>query len=217
MNKIEIEELKIYRNKSKRELLFLKMLKKPGNEINLYKQHYGNFMSEDEVEANAVLALDCAYEEIEERLFEFALQRINFKRIFSKHLQRACRKLKEDNEPLSKSLGKGFRNENSRKCWDGYLANFSTTNEELLIDETFMESFNSDSDYLADVAKMTKTEEGSDVYLDLMSRYVDHMSYKEIALEMRNSGKSILTISKRLRNYVQKLQKRANLLKIEGL
>ncbi len=217
MNKLEIEELKTYRSKSKRDSLFLKMLKNPDNELNMYKQHYGNFMSEDEVEANAVLSLDSAYEEVEERMFEFALQRINFKRIFSKHLQRTCRKLKEDNEPLSKSLGKGFRNENSRRCWDGYLANFSTTNEELLIDETFMKSFNNNSDYLTDIAKMTKSEEGSDVYLDLMSRYMDHMSYKEIALEPRNSGRGILTISKRLRNYVAKLQKRANLLKIEGL
>jgi hypothetical protein len=217
MNKSEIEELKSYRDESKRGLLFLKKAEHFSKIIADHKKHFGGFMSEEDVDSNAALALSDTYDEIEERMFTFALMRIDSNRMFGKHLQRVCRQHKIDCEPLSKILGKGFRKENMGRCWDGYTSNFCSTDEEELVDSTFMESFSSKTDYSNIIAKLTEGEETTDVYFDLKSRFIDHMSFKEVSEETRNIGRSSDFISKRLYRYVEKLQKRANLLKIEGL
>jgi hypothetical protein len=216
MDKIEIEDLKSYRTKSKRKELFSTLHNKFGHEINMSKQHFNRFMTDDEIDANAVLAIDDVYAEVEERMFEFALKKINIRRLFAKHIQRQCRKLKVDNEPLSKSIGKGFRKEHMGRAWDGYLATFCTFGEELAVDELFVSSFESNIDYLEMLPKLTEPEQNEDVYFDLLDRYVCHMSFVEISMETRNSGRSTTSISQRLIRYVEKLKKRANLLKIEG-
>ena len=216
MNKSEIEDLKSYIDKNKRESLFLKKAKQYSKIIADHKKHFNGFMSEEDVDSNAALALSDTYDEIEERMFTFALMRIDANRMFGKHLQRVCRQHKVDNEPLSKVLGKGFRKENMGRCWDGYSSSYCSTEEEELVDTTFMESFDSKTDYSGILSKIIETDEGSDVCFDLKSRFIDHMSFKEISEEVRNSGKSATSISQRLIRYVEKLQKRVNLLKIEG-
>ena len=216
MDKIEIEDLKSYRNKSKRKELFSTLNDKFGDEIGMSKLHFKHLMTEDEIDANAVLAIDEVYAEVEERMFEFALKKINIRRLFVKHIQRQCRRLKVDNEPLSKSIGKGFRKEHMGRTWDGYLDTFCTSGEELAVDELFINSFESNIDYLKMLPKLTEPEQNKDVYFDLLDRYVCHMSFKEISMETRNIGRPTDAISKRLIRYVEKLQKRANLLKIEG-
>jgi hypothetical protein len=215
MNKLEIEDLKKYRDESKRELLFSDIPEKFQRELISHKAQFKGFMTEEDVDSNAVLALSDTYDEIEERMFEFALKRIDFRRTFSKHMKRECRQLKSDNEPLSKSLAKGFRNDNMRRCWDGYSANYSSTDEETLVDNSFVESFGKAADYSGQLSRITQDEEGSDVNLDLKDRYIDHMSFREISKEARNSGKSAVAISKRLHRYVIKLQERVKL--TEGL
>ncbi len=116
---------------------------------------------------------------------------------------------------MSKSLAKSFNNDYLRRCSAGSSANYSSTDEETLVDNSFVESFGNAADYSGQLSRITQDEEGSDVNLDPTYRYIDHMSFREISKEARNSGKSAVAISKRLHRYVIKLQERVKL--TEGL
>jgi len=227
MNKLELEHTRVFLRGSEKEkqALFLEYLEKFDDTVNFKKTHYRRFLCEEEVDSNAIFAIEEMFKEVESILIKSEMEvdkqaekhkasvrsRISLSTIFNKHLTREARDNKLENQPLTQTIKLEFGKTTKKSCYKGYEYTFPVDTEDILVDEDFPGSPQQERlKHIESVINAIAPDIGSDIHTDLIEYFIEGMTYQAIADSTRNKGVSKQAISDRIKRYIKKIKKRLN-------
>ena len=206
----QIKDLFEYKEgkETKRSQILLKYLEFYVETIKAKKFNFKGVLSEEDLETDAVFALDEMFKEIQIYLDKLVTPEV-FHRVFNRHFQKIARDNVQENQPLTKSLRRGFSRTVRGSVYKDYKHAHTTASESNLVQVTFQDGPEGLlQDNIRELLTLIKPDAQSDSYEDLCEKYVDGMTYQQIADQPRNQGVTKQAVWERMDRYKKRLAKR---------
>lgn len=214
MNKSEIADFLCYLSGSEkdRQVIFTKYLKSYERVIKLNTHQFKWIISAKDMRSNAVLALHECFIELEAE-YMHELGKISLFSKFCTKLKAEARKEERENLPLTKALKLTYKAHVGPKkayIYEGYNEkSFDYVNT--FIDELSDNKYEGESEleyrkHLSELIDFMIPDKNTNLYLNLVDRFVDGRTVKEIAMEPRNRGLSASTIGTHMKKYMEELR-----------
>ena len=226
MKQIEMEDYEDYMQggTENRHRIFLKYLKQWEDTIRRKGVKFKRYIRPDEIQSDAVMAIDLMFEEVGEKLEEVHAK-INLFDIFCKYLSRTARENEANNQPLTRAIKTNFKNTvaktKKKHIYEGYETSSPVSSETTLVDVDYTGSDEHDRKaQIKDLIHVIAPDDDSPIHQDLCARFIDGHTMRQIAESPRNEGMSKQGVAKRLGRYMEKIgfkikQEKFNLYKKE--
>ncbi len=214
MKELEFEDFQDYMagNKEDRHRIFLKYIELYKKTIKAKESQFKKMLSEAELKSDAVLAIDSMFCEIDKRIKE-AKKEISLHVLFNKHITQIARNDIRDKQPLSRSVKTQFKKTVSKTknkdVYEGYENTSVTVPESALVEVDYIGSpDNEHKEHVRELLSIIAPYKNSPIYQDLCDRFIDDKTLREIAEEPRNKGITFQAVSKRMQNYMKRVERK---------